>query len=121
MAMQKQYRTRFALLAMTVVVGVMTALFLVGSAAAAEDPYSNDGPKILPSVIERDEPERPDAVIDERETTPPPPDETPPPPQDERGPLPFTGADLTLFLATGMAAVATGSVIVRRTRTRNDQ
>ena len=106
---------RFMLLAMMIAVGVMTAMFLTGAAAAQEnDKYSNDGPKILPSVIERDEPERPDAVINERIT---PPDE----PADERGPLPFTGADLTLFVSTGLAAVATGSVIVRRTRSRNPQ
>lgn len=115
MAMQANHRTRFFVLAMAVAVGAIAALMLMGPAGAQEnDPYSNDGPKILPSVIERDEPERPDAVIPERIT---PPDEPP----SERGPLPFTGADLTLFVATGMAAVATGSVIVRRTRSRNVQ
>lgn len=37
---------------------------------------------------------------------------------DERGPLPFTGADLTLFAATGFAAVGTGTILVRATRRR---
>lgn len=115
MAMKHKFSTRIALLAMTLVVGAMMVMSLVGTAAAQEnDPYSNDGPKVLPSVIERGEPERPDAVINDR-TTPPPPDEE----RRERDPLPFTGADLTLFVATGMAAVATGSVIVRRTRARS--
>src|SRR5687768_12188832 len=113
MAMKERNRARFAFLAMTVVVGVMTAMFVVGSAAAAEkDPYSNRGPKVLPSVIERGEPDRPDVVEEEI---------IPPPPEEERGPLPFTGADLTLFVATGLAAIATGSVILRRTRARNLQ
>jgi hypothetical protein len=102
--MQK-HRTRFFALATTVVVGIFMALLLIGPAGAQQkDPYSNDGPNIGPSVIE--EPERP-AVTD---------DVTPP---SGRGPLPFTGADLTLFVATGIAAVATGSVIVRRTRSRS--
>jgi hypothetical protein len=113
MAMKEKNRARFALLAMTVVVGVMTAMILVGTAAAQEnDPYSNRGPKVLPSVIERGEPDRPDVVEDEF---------IPPPPEEERSPLPFTGADLTLFVATGLAAIATGSVILRRTRSRSLQ
>lgn len=32
--------------------------------------------------------------------------------------LPFTGADITLFVATGLAAIGTGAFIVRRARTR---
>jgi LPXTG-motif cell wall-anchored protein len=32
------------------------------------------------------------------------------------GTLPFTGADVTLFAAIGLGAIAAGSVIVRRTR-----
>jgi ABC-type branched-subunit amino acid transport system permease subunit len=36
------------------------------------------------------------------------------------GLLPFTGADLTLFVATGMAAIGTGVVVLRRTRPREE-
>ena len=112
MAMQSK---RLTLFAMMIAVGIMSAFLLMGVAAAQEkDSYAPNGPKILPSVIERDEPQRPDAVSPERITPP----NTPP---EERGPLPFTGADLTLFVSTGLAAVATGSVIVRRTRSRNFQ
>lgn len=32
------------------------------------------------------------------------------------GTLPFTGADLTLFVVIGLGAIGAGSVIVRRTR-----
>jgi hypothetical protein len=34
--------------------------------------------------------------------------------------MPITGADLTLFIITGLAAIATGLVIVRRTRSRRE-
>jgi hypothetical protein len=37
------------------------------------------------------------------------------------GPLPFTGADVTLFLVTGAALVVTGTVLVRRNRTRRSE
>jgi hypothetical protein len=36
------------------------------------------------------------------------------------GLLPFTGADLTLFVATGLAAIGTGVVVLRRTRPREE-
>lgn len=108
MAMRK-CRARLGLLALTVIVGAMFALSLAGAAGAAEDPYSNDGPKVLPSVIERGEPERPQPVEPARRDTP----------DDSSRRLPFTGADLTLFVATGLAAVATGGVIMRRTRARD--
>jgi hypothetical protein len=38
--------------------------------------------------------------------------------QAESGTLPFTGADLTLFVVTGVALVGTGTILVRRTRAR---
>lgn len=111
MAMKKTFKARVGLLAVTVIVGVMFAFALVGTAGAAEDPYSNDGPKVLPSVIERGEPQRPPAIEPQRRDTP----------DDSNNRLPFTGADLTLFVATGLAAVATGGVILRRTRSRSFQ
>ena len=37
---------------------------------------------------------------------------------DESGSLPFTGADITLFVVIGLAAIGTGAVIVRKTRAR---
>jgi hypothetical protein len=41
-------------------------------------------------------------------------------PAAEESPLPFTGADVTLFLVTGAALVVTGTVLVRRNRTRRN-
>ena len=37
---------------------------------------------------------------------------------NESGSLPFTGADITLFVVIGLAAIGTGAVIVRKTRPR---
>jgi LPXTG-motif cell wall-anchored protein len=44
--------------------------------------------------------------------------ETPPPPSDR---LPFTGADVTLFMITGAALIATGMLVVRRTRAKKSE
>ena len=44
--------------------------------------------------------------------------ETPPPPTDR---LPFTGADVTLFMITGAALVATGMLVVRRTHSNKNE
>ena len=44
--------------------------------------------------------------------------ETPPEPP---GRLPFTGADITLFMITGAALVATGMLVVRRTRAKKGE
>jgi hypothetical protein len=40
--------------------------------------------------------------------------------EEGEGLLPFTGADLTLFVATGLAAIGTGVVVLRRTRPREE-
>ncbi|HEX2057541.1 MAG TPA: hypothetical protein VHI71_04150 [Actinomycetota bacterium] len=45
----------------------------------------------------------------------------PPIVRHKRQRLPFTGADLTLFAATGMAALGTGTVLVRATRARRSK
>ena len=101
---------RFALLAvMGLLAGLVAAMMLIGTAAAQEtDPYSNEGPTVLPTVIQKGQPARPDVTQPERQERPP-----------DDSALPFTGADLTLFVATGAAAIATGTVLVRRTRARN--
>jgi hypothetical protein len=41
-------------------------------------------------------------------------------PQEDSGNLPFTGADLTLFILVGLSAVAVGTTVVRRSRARRD-
>lgn len=45
----------------------------------------------------------------------------PPIVRHKRQRLPFTGADLTLFAATGLAAFGTGTVLVRATRARRSR
>ena len=47
--------------------------------------------------------------------------ERPPTPPDSSDRLPFTGADVTLFMITGAALVATGTLVVRRTRSKNNE
>ena len=43
------------------------------------------------------------------------------PPDDSGETLPFTGADVTLFVITGAALVATGMLVVRRTRAKRSE
>jgi hypothetical protein len=106
MAKQERARARGVLLiAMLLLVSIIGGLLVASSAGAQPgDPYSTPTRSIHPS----------------RTTSPPPP-----PPIVLRkcvgcDPLPFTGADLTLFIVTGFAAIATGAVLVRRTRARRD-
>jgi LPXTG-motif cell wall-anchored protein len=40
---------------------------------------------------------------------------------DTTGSLPFTGADITLFVVIGLAAIGTGALIIRKTRARPQQ
>jgi hypothetical protein len=89
----------------------VAALSFTSSAAAQPcDPYAKPPckPIVKPTVIRTDH-GRPDD------------DEVVIPNRQERGPLPFTGADLTLFAATGFAAVGTGTILVRATRSRRSR
>lgn len=92
---------------------VLTGAFVLTGTANAEqttiivdgvechrDAYG--GPIVCPTDHRRFDP-KVDADILERRGTPP-------------DTLPFTGADVTLFLITGAALVATGMLVVRRTR-----
>ena len=91
-------------------IGSMLAVFAFTAitaerASAQADPYATQTPTVLPTLI-RKEPQAP-------------PDQVEPNRFGDRGEeLPFTGADLTLFVATGLAAIGTGAVIVRRTRSK---
>jgi LPXTG-motif cell wall-anchored protein len=85
----------FALL----LVALMSVMF-AGVAAAQTDPYGNGGPDVDAEVIGTGE-ERGDDVAG---------DST----------LPFTGADLTLYVAIGALAIGSGVWLVRRNRARED-
>lgn len=96
------------------IAGIAAALFAASSAGAQQacDPYTKKcKPIVKPTVIRTDD-GNPD---DPEETTPP---SSTPVVFNRRERLPFTGADLTLFAATGAAAIGTGTVIVRATRSR---
>lgn len=103
-----------SLLGLAVVLGAV--LVFAGPAVAEEkvkvivngetcyrDPY---GEIVCPNEEERDFDTEVEAEVLERGGTPP----------DDSSTLPFTGADMTLFVITGAALVATGVVVVRRTR-----
>lgn len=98
---------RIALLASLLMLACVAAFTITSSAAAKPcDPYTKKcKPIVKPTVIRTDhgKPNDQEIVIPNRE---------------ERDPLPFTGADLTLFAATGFAAVGTGTILVRATRAR---
>jgi len=107
----------FVVLALAVAVVGMLALApaasaqtTVGGGECFFDPY---GDKVCPDDQVRDPKTEVQADLLSRPSTPPDS------PSDS--PLPFTGADVTLFLVTGGALVATGAVLVRRNRTRRSE
>ena len=108
MATQVRIRRR-GRIRMLMIAGAVGAMSLVpaGAAFAQEDPYSGEEPQVLPTRIENTQPEAgtPEDNVAGAEAA----DRQP-----SSGVLPFTGADITLFLVTGMAALGTGSMVLRR-------
>jgi hypothetical protein len=117
-------RTRGFRGALALFVVLVGALALSGTAAAQEqitvivdgqectrDAYG--GVIVCPDTEDRDfDPDVESTILGRPETPPePPPEDT----------LPFTGADVTLFLITGAALVGTGMIVVRRTRAKNNE
>ena len=106
--------TRTALFVVALAVAAVGVLAFAPVASAAEegcfrDPYGN---LVCPTTETRDPKTTVEADLLERPpSTPPNPPET----------LPFTGADVTLFVVTGAALVGTGAVLVRRTRARRNE
>lgn len=103
---------RIALFVAGMLMLVMVAALAISSSAVAKpcDPYAKKPckPIVKPTVLRTDHgtPDDGETIIPDRQ---------------ERGPLPFTGADLTLFAATGFAAVGTGTILVRATRSRRSK
>ena len=103
--MAKQERTRaraVLLIAGLLLVTVIGGVLVGGSASASHraDPYITRTKTVHPRTL----------------TSPPPPFICCDDPV-----MPVTGADITLFGVTGIAAIATGAVLVRRTRARREQ
>ncbi|HEX2196452.1 MAG TPA: hypothetical protein VHJ76_05955 [Actinomycetota bacterium] len=110
-AMRLNRTARIALFFVAVVTLGLAGSLLASPAHAASpcDPYSTKCTPIVPPTI----------VQRARQFRVPEPDPPVPPVViDKRERLPFTGADLTLFAATGFAAVGTGTILVRATRRR---
>ena len=95
-------------------------LLVLAVAAAA---LSIMGPAVAAGSAEKPPPEVQGKVIHNSPNTPSQgPEVLPLLTPRERGAtaaLPFTGADLTLFVVAGAAAVGAGALIVRRTRSTN--
>jgi hypothetical protein len=89
-----------------------SAQTVVGGEECFFDPY---GDEVCPADEVRNPKTEVEAGLLERPDTPPAA------PASEDSPLPFTGADVTLFLVTGLALVATGTVLVRRNRSRRSE
>jgi hypothetical protein len=100
--------SRYKRMAAIVVVSALAlagALMMMGTALAQQEPYGNGRPVVSPNLITRPTDQPASNLL--RRT---------PSVQGAAQTLPFTGADLTLFLATGLGAVATGAVILHRSR-----
>ena len=100
---------RVALLGAVVLVLTTLAVVSFGASSAGAkpcDPYVKPcpPPTVQPTIIRTDpgQPGEEDRVIPERQPRT----------------LPFTGADLTLFAATGVAAIGTGGILLRASRRR---
>jgi LPXTG-motif cell wall-anchored protein len=78
---------------------LVCVLMSLGSVAFAQQPAGGSGPEVNPPGIEG-------------ETITPQTEDT----STESGTLPFTGADVTLFLVIGLSAIGAGTILVRRTR-----
>jgi LPXTG-motif cell wall-anchored protein len=79
----------------------LIALIVVALAPVASAEPSGghvDKPEVLSQTVE------PSGATQGTQTTP------------QSNQLPFTGADVTLFLAVGLGAIATGTFLLRRTR-----
>jgi hypothetical protein len=92
----------FKALVVATAVAILMALGAFSSAALAQqEGYSETQPDVQVRFGSQNQP----SIVEEGEG---------------EGLLPFTGADLTLFVATGLAAIGTGVVVLRRTRPREE-
>ena len=81
---------------------VLALLCFAGPAFAAKN-YPPDEPNTQPTRIQRDNPRA--EVLPSR--------------QERGGVLPFTGAELTLYVVLGAGAILIGTLIVRKARSHN--
>lgn len=79
----------------------VSSLALPNTALAQSEPYTGNDPEVLPTRLEKEEPGGSPSEAAGRTSD---------------GALPVTGAELTLFVVTGLAAIKTGATLVRRTK-----
>lgn len=95
---------------LAVLLSIVALIALMGSPASAQRRYPPGPPQVLPTVITRGGGPQADvggSVQAGQET------------KAEGDVLPFTGADLTLFVVGGMTAIAAGTTLVRANRRRS--
>ena len=92
-------RGRIRMLVIAATIGGSSLLLPAVPAMAQSEPYSTNQPDVLPTRIERDEAASGTEPAADR-------------PSD--GLLPVTGAELTLFVVTGLAAIKTGMTLMKR-------
>lgn len=100
--------SRYKRMAAIVVISALAlagALMMMGTALAQQDPYGNGRPVVSPNLITRPASQPASNLLRRSPNV-----------QGATQTLPFTGADLTLFVATGLGAIATGAVILHRSR-----
>jgi hypothetical protein len=95
----------------TVIVAMILASMSLAGAALAQSAEQPPDDEVLDEVIRNDQPEQAPDLLPDLQPRADQPDVAP-------GVLPFTGADLTLFVVVGAAAVAGGTLIVRKARSR---
>lgn len=101
MAKQVRIRRRGRIRRTLIAAAIGVSCLASPSAALAQtEPYTRDEPNVMPTRLDRDEPREPTSVPSSREP----------------GTLPVTGAELTLFVVTGLAAIKTGATLVRRSK-----
>ena len=110
---------KVALLAVaSLLVATMWMLMSSSPVKAQTEPYSSETPSVLPTTITNDDDDTPpDDVLDERiENDDDAPEDVAADERENSGVLPFTGGDVVLFLVVGTAAVGTGLLLVRKSR-----
>lgn len=88
---------------LVVVAWALMSVVFMNPASAQTDPYGNGGPEVESEVIGTGQGTDNSEVVGSDSSV-----------------LPFTGADLTLYLAIGLIAVGAGVWLVRRNRVRED-
>lgn len=122
--MKSRAAARLVLAGLTTALVVMV-LLSTGATAQVSDPYGNGEPTVLPTRITHEgNPEVPEDdpdVLGTRFSDVPDSGEVAGAADEQPGILPFTGGEVTVFVVVALGLLASGALIVRRTRTARDR